>query len=79
MTGGEIFCRSDSIELIKDTINMGLNVSIETNGTMITESQIKELSQYKDNLSMSISLDGITSETNNLTREMVLLKKHLIQ
>ena len=68
MTGGEIFCRSDSIELIKDTINMGLNVSIETNGTMITESQIKELSQYKDNLSMSISLDGITSETNNLTR-----------
>ena len=68
MTGGEIFCRNNSIELIKSTIDLGLNVSIETNGTMVTENQIKELSKYRDHLSMSISLDGINPETNDLTR-----------
>lgn len=68
MTGGEIFCRNNTLELIKKTIDLGLNVSIETNGTMITEEQIKELSNYKEHLSMSISLDGINSETNDTTR-----------
>lgn len=68
MTGGEIFCRKDCIELIEKTINMGLDVSIETNGTIINEEQIKYLSKFKDHLSMSISLDGIKKETNDKTR-----------
>ncbi len=68
MTGGEIFCRNDCIDLIEKTIHLGLNVSIETNGTLVKESQIKYLSRFKDNLSISISLDGIKKETNDLTR-----------
>ena len=68
MTGGEIFCRNDSIELIEKTINMGLDVSIETNGTVIKPEQIKYLSKFKANLSISISLDGIKKETNDKTR-----------
>jgi radical SAM protein with 4Fe4S-binding SPASM domain len=68
MTGGEIFCRKGCIELIEKTINLGLEVSIETNGTIIDEKQIKYLSKLKDNLSISISLDGIKKETNDLTR-----------
>ena len=68
MTGGEIFCRKDILEIIEKTINLGLDVSIETNGTIITEEQIKYLSKFKDHLSMSISLDGIKKETNDLTR-----------
>ena len=68
MTGGEIFCRKDSIDLIERTIQLGLKVSIETNGTMITEEHVQHLSKLKDNLSISISLDGIKKETNDLTR-----------
>lgn len=68
MTGGEIFCRKDVLEIIERTINLGLDVSIETNGTIITEEQIKYLSKFKDHLSISISLDGIKKETNDLTR-----------
>lgn len=68
MTGGEIFCRKDVLEIIERTIGLGLDVSIETNGTIITEEQIKYLSKFKDHLSMSISLDGIKKATNDLTR-----------
>ena len=68
MTGGEIFCRKDVLEIIERTIGLGLDVSIETNGTIITEEQIKYLSKLKKHLSMSISLDGIKKETNDLTR-----------
>ncbi len=56
------------MEIIERTINLGLDVSIETNGTIITEGQIQYLSKFKDHLSMSISLDGIKKETNDLTR-----------
>ena len=68
MTGGEIFCRKDVIEIIERTIKLGLDVSIETNGTIITEEQIKYLSKFKKHFSMSISLDGIEEKTNDLTR-----------
>ena len=68
MTGGEIFCRNDILEIISETINLGLEVSIETNGTIVTKEQIDYLKQYKDRLSISVSLDGINPETNDLTR-----------
>jgi len=68
MTGGEIFCRKDILEIIDRTVALGLDVSIETNGTIVTEEQIKHLSKHRNNISMSISLDGIKEETNDLTR-----------
>lgn len=68
MTGGEIFCRHDCLDLIKQTIEMGIDVSIETNGTLIKEEQIKFLAQFKKHLSISISLDGLKKETNDMTR-----------
>lgn len=68
MTGGEIFCRKDVLEIIERTIDLGLDVSIETNGTIVTEEQIKALSKFKDHLSISISLDGIKKDTNDKTR-----------
>lgn len=68
MTGGEIFCRNDVLEIIERTINLGLDVSIETNGTVINDEQIEYLSKFKNNLSISISLDGINEETNDKTR-----------
>lgn len=68
MTGGEIFCRPDVLAIIGRTIELGLDVSIETNGTLITKEKIKYLAKYKEHLSISISLDGINEETNDLTR-----------
>lgn len=68
MTGGEIFCRKDVLEIIERTIDLGLDVSIETNGTIITEKQIEALSKFKNHLSISISLDGIKKDTNDKTR-----------
>lgn len=68
MTGGEIFCRKDVIDLIERTINLGLEVSIETNGTIVSKEQIEYLKKFKDHLSISISLDGINKETNDKTR-----------
>lgn len=68
MTGGEIFCRKDVIDLIEKTINLGLEVSIETNGTIVNQDQIEYLKKFKDHLSISISLDGINKETNDKTR-----------
>ena len=73
MTGGEIFCRKDVLEIIERTIDLGLDVSIETNGTVVTEEQIKYLSKFKNHLSISISLDGIRKETNDL---MDLMNEH---
>ena len=75
MTGGEIFCRNDCVELIEKTIKMGLDVSIETNGTIISEAQIKYLSKHRKHLSISISLDGIKEETNDKTRGEGTYKK----
>ena len=77
MTGGEIFVRQNTVDLIRDTINLGIDVSIETNGTVITPKQIEELSKFKDHLSISISLDGINEETNDLTRGKGSFKKAL--
>lgn len=75
MTGGEIFCRQDCLSLIEETIKLGIKVSIETNGTIINESQIAYLSQFKDDLSISISLDGISPNTNDLTRGIGSFKR----
>jgi len=68
ITGGEIFCRKDCFELIEGAIEMGYSVGIESNGTLISEENIKQLSKYGDKIRVSISLDGMTSEVHDATR-----------
>ena len=68
MTGGEIFIRNKTIDLIEQTVALGIKVTLETNGTIITKEKIDRLSKIKDDVSVSISLDGINESTNDLTR-----------
>ncbi len=68
MTGGEIFIRNETIDLIEQTVALGIDVTLETNGTIINNAQIDRIAKIKDHVSMSISLDGIHESTNDLTR-----------
>lgn len=68
ITGGEIFCRQDCFDLIQGAIDLGYFVSIESNGTLITQISIDRLSTYGDAIRVSISVDGMTAETHDAIR-----------
>lgn len=58
ITGGEPFFRSDCIELIEKLDEMGLIVSINTNGTLITPQIVDRLARLTHLRSINISIDG---------------------
>lgn len=68
ITGGEIFCRSDCFDLIQGAIDLGYFVSIESNGTLITQQSIDRLSAYGSQVRISISVDGVTAEVHDAIR-----------
>ena len=65
-TGGEPFLRKDIFEIGKFAKNMGLTVTVASNGTLINENNIKEIVTAFD--SLTISLDGILKETHDSLR-----------
>ncbi|MFA6305060.1 MAG: radical SAM protein [Patescibacteria group bacterium] len=67
LTGGELFTRSDAIELIEYVHNQGFFAQVNTNATLLTDDQIKVLSEFP-RLKMSISLDGCQQATHELIR-----------
>lgn len=67
LTGGEPFLRSDIIDFIELFHYNGLNVHIETNGTLIDESTAKKLKQYKVR-QISVSLDSADSKIHDSFR-----------
>lgn len=66
LAGGEPFIRKDLIQIIKYITGKGMSASLTSNGTLISDEQIKELSQI-DNLMMTFSLDG-TREVHDKIR-----------
>jgi len=68
MTGGEVFVRPDCFELIESVLDLGLFVSIESNGTLLSDDHISRLADYGDKIRLSISLDGFSPESNDLIR-----------
>lgn len=66
LTGGEPFLRKDIFEIGKFAKKMGFNVTIASNGTLITEKNIKEVATAFD--SVAISMDGIAKETHDSLR-----------
>ena len=70
MTGGEPFIRKDLIRIIDIFYNElnDANICILTNGTLLDRDKIKQLSKYKDRLTMMISLDGSTPKVNDRIR-----------
>jgi len=65
-TGGEPFSRADFKELIKFTVNVGIEVSIITNGTLINSDELDLIQSL--NIKLNLSLDSITPLINNKLR-----------
>ena len=61
-TGGEVFLRPDFLEIYTHAKQLGLLVSIFTNGTLISEEIADHLAAYRP-LSMEITLYGCRRET----------------
>jgi len=68
ITGGEIFCRSDIIQLIEGAVGLGYSVTLESNGTLIDKDQIKCLSAMSIPIRISISLDGFSDQVHDFVR-----------
>lgn len=62
LTGGEPFLRSDLFDLLKELQNMGLLVSINTNGTLINEKMVEKLCQYPP-VRLNVTLYGASDDT----------------
>ncbi|HEB12492.1 MAG TPA: radical SAM protein [Actinobacteria bacterium] len=67
ITGGEPFLRSDIVDIISFLSEKTLNVSIETNATLINKQTAKALASI-GSLSVGISLDGALSTTHDALR-----------
>lgn len=68
ITGGEIFCRPDILELIAGAYDLGYFVTLESNGTLITDEHMKALAAMGDRVRLSISLDGFTAPVHDAIR-----------
>jgi radical SAM protein with 4Fe4S-binding SPASM domain len=67
LTGGEPFCRKDSIEIIKRTSHCGFKTLIATNGSLLTRQKVETISKF-DNISIQVSLDGASAVTHDYFR-----------
>lgn len=71
LTGGEVFTRPDLYELIDGIIENRMRYNLLSNGTLIDEKVIEELSKGKRRLRLDyiqVSIDGSRAEVHNLSR-----------
>ncbi len=77
LTGGEIFLRKDTLDIIRKFKENNVSVKIATNATLLNDYQIDCLAEmfnpYVDG--MQISLDGATAETYQKIRKTPLFEK----
>ncbi len=66
ITGGEPLLRADLIEIIEDLRKLKLNVSMETNGSLIDEQTADALARL--DVRVSLSLDGGSAEIHDTLR-----------
>lgn len=58
--GSEPFVRDDLEELMKAAVGLGMDVSVQTNSTLLDEARIKVWSQHKDRIrNFGASLEGV--------------------
>jgi len=63
-SGGEPLTREDFFEVARHAADRGLYVSLASNGTLLTEENVKKLKQAKVNY-VDISIDGATAKTHD--------------
>ena len=75
LSGGEPTIHQDFELILKEAYNMGLEIRLMTNGSLLTEECVKRISQYL--ISVQISIDGYSEETNKQIRGVGHFKKAL--
>jgi radical SAM protein with 4Fe4S-binding SPASM domain len=78
ITGGEIFLRSDTLDLIEVAAEIGYFVTLESNGTLITDDDLVRLKALGKKIRIAISLDGIKAETHEKIRGQGTFKKTML-
>ena len=75
--GGEPFVRKDTVEIIQYALNADLNVTVTTNGTLITEEKCEAIVKNAafGRLTFHVSLDGHNEEENDYVRNRGSFKK----
>jgi len=67
-TGGEPFLRKDFIDILKSADKLGFSIYLSTNGTLLTEANIRQLKSIKIKR-FQVSIDGVR-ETHDVLRGM---------
>lgn len=67
LTGGEPLLHPDFMEILEIAREHDIEVTVETNGTLLTPELAESLARCK-NLSISVSLDGVDAETHEWVR-----------
>jgi radical SAM protein with 4Fe4S-binding SPASM domain len=67
LTGGEPFAHPDIMAICRLAADMGLDLGICTNATLITTAQVAELAAF-DNIHVNVSLDGFRPESHGKFR-----------
>ncbi|HPZ09167.1 MAG TPA: radical SAM protein [Candidatus Eremiobacteraeota bacterium] len=74
--GGEPFCRSDLLEIIKYANKMGINTSLSTNAVLINKKISQKLNELKLKR-LNVSFDGVSQKTYEFLRGKNTYKKAL--
>jgi MoaA/NifB/PqqE/SkfB family radical SAM enzyme len=64
LTGGEVFVRKDSLDILEYLKVKGFHLSLVTNGTLITEKIAQSLSEFRSPLDFSISIYSLREDIN---------------
>jgi radical SAM protein with 4Fe4S-binding SPASM domain len=68
ITGGEIFLRDDCLDLVEAAVGLGYFVTLESNGTLITDNHLSRLKLLGDKIRLAVSLDGFTKDVHEGVR-----------
>ena len=63
LTGGEIFCRKDALDILQYLKDKCFDITIQTNGTLITKEIAQLLSTFSPKIGLSISLYALSEKT----------------
>ncbi|GAB4102865.1 radical SAM protein [Micromonospora taraxaci] len=67
-TGGEPLLRPGFVDLMRCAYDQGFRISLETNGTVLSEATLGELTRIGDRLHLYVSLDGASAATHDSFR-----------
>lgn len=72
ISGGEPFLHPDIIPILKSILTHEVDLSLTTNGTVLSESQVQQIRRFQqefpNRLTLQVSIDGPTTKINDILR-----------